>query len=110
MSAPTGDREGREPSATDVLAAVRAAIDSVYRDTARPRRDAPPGALLGADLGLDSLDLAQIVVLLERDLGVDPFRDPAAGPPRQPIRTVGQLVAAYEDVLPGAARPRGTES
>ena len=75
MTAP--NRDG--PTTTDVLAAVRAAIDAVYRDTARPPRDVAPGALLGADLGLDSLDLAQIVVLLERSLGVDPFRDPAGG-------------------------------
>ena len=95
MTAP--NRDG--PTTTDVLAAVRAAIDAVYRDTARPPRDVAPGALLGADLGLDSLDLAQIVVLLERSLGVDPFRDPAGGG-QGPVRTVEQLVAAYARVLP----------
>lgn len=103
MSAPTGNG----PSATDVPAAVRAAIDAVYRDTARPRRDVQPGSLLGADLGLDSLDLAQVVVLLERALGVDPFRDPA-GAAQGPVRTVEQLVAAYARALP-AAGPRAAD-
>ena len=105
MSAPIGDG----PSTTDVLAAVRAAIAAVYRDTARPPRDVPPGALLGADLGLDSLVLAQVVVLLERSLGADPFRDPAAGGAQGPIRTVEQLVAAYVRVLP-ASGPRDARS
>ena len=59
----------------DIAAEVREAILVVYRDTVRPPRDTPGSALLGSDLGLDSLDLAQIIVLLERSLGVDPFRD-----------------------------------
>lgn len=96
------DRDGPR----DVAAAVRAAIDAVYRDTGRPRREASPGALLGADLGLDSLDLAQIVVLLERDLGVDPFRDPGPTASRAPLRTVEHLVSAYRTALgDGAASP-----
>ncbi|MFM7075546.1 MAG: phosphopantetheine-binding protein [Planctomycetaceae bacterium] len=93
------------PSDRDVPAAVRAAIDAVYRDTGRPRREVPAAALLGADLGLDSLDLAQIVVLLERDLGVDPFRDPSPTAPRVPLRTVEHLVAAYRAALAAAPRP-----
>jgi len=86
----------------DVAAAVRSAILAVYRDTGRPPRDAPPDALLGADLGLDSLDLAQIVVLLERDLGIDPFRDPDASAPRPPLRTVDHLVSLYRAAFPPA--------
>lgn len=105
MNAPAGD----PPSAPDVLAAVVAAIECVYRDTARPRRDVLPGSSLGADLGLDSLDLAQIVVLLERELGVDPFRDPAAGGPQGPVRTVEQLAGAFARALPGSG-PRAAES
>lgn len=100
---------GNPPSPADVFAAVRAAIECVYRDTARPRREVLPGSLLGADLGLDSLDLAQIVVLLERALGVDPFRDPAAGGSQGPIRTVEQLVGVYTRALP-ASGPRAAES
>ena len=95
------DRDGPR----DVQAAVQAAIDAVYRDTGRARREAPPGALLGADLGLDSLDLAQIVVLLERDLGVDPFRDPSPTAPRVPLRTVEHLVSAYRAALATGAAP-----
>lgn len=81
-----------------VVSALSMAVEAVYRDTARPPRDVVPGALLGADLGLDSLDLAQVVVLLERSLGVDPFRDPVPAA-RGPVRTVDQLVTLYAVAL-----------
>jgi acyl carrier protein len=79
----------------DVAAAVREAILAVYRDTGRPPRDTPAGAILGGDLGLDSLDLAQIIVLLERSLGVDPFREARSSSPHPPLRTVEHLVTLY---------------
>lgn len=87
-----------------MVAAVRAAVKTVYSDTARREREVVPAALLGADLGLDSLDVAQVVVLLERALGVDPFRDhgrAASGP----VRTVGHLVTLYVSAL-SASGPR----
>ena len=83
----------------DIAAEVREAILVVYRDTVRPPRDTPGSALLGSDLGLDSLDLAQIIVLLERSLGVDPFRDARGSAPRPPIRTFDHLVALYAATL-----------
>ena len=87
--------------ARDVAATVREAILAVYRDTGRPPRETPAASLLGSDLGLDSLDLAQIIVLLERALGVDPFRDARATTPLPPIRTVDHLVTLYSDALSG---------
>ncbi len=47
--------------------------------------------LLNEELHLDSLDLAVVVVELERQLGVDPFRQPGTA-----IRTLGDLVAVYQ--------------
>lgn len=83
----------------NVSAAITAAIQTVLRDTAREAKAIEPPMLLSTDLGLDSLDLAQTIVLLERSLGVDPFRsaDPAA--PRHSIRTVSDLVAIYSSAL-----------
>ena len=86
-----------------VFAAVDAAIESVYRDAGRPRCEVTPGALLGGELGLDSLDLAQVVVLLERSLGVDPFRTGRAG--ATPIRTVENLISIYAAELATPAVP-----
>jgi len=87
--------------ARDVAATVREAILAVYRDTGRPPRETPAASLLGSDLGLDSLDLAQVIVLLERALGVDPFRDARATTPHPPIRTVDHLVTLYTVALSG---------
>ena len=83
----------------NVSAAITAAIQTVLRDTAREAKAIEPSMLLSADLCLDSLDLAQTIVRLERSLGVDPFRsaDPAA--PRHSIRTVSDLIAIYSTAL-----------
>ena len=80
-------------------AAVGEAIGAVLRDTGRPARALTPELVLAADLGLDSLDLAQTVVLLERALGVDPFRAPTDHA-RPAIRTVADLVNLYVAALP----------
>jgi sugar transferase EpsL len=78
-----------------ILRAVVAAIGQVFRDTGRSGARVEPPLLLAADLGLDSLDLAQVVVLLERAIGVDPFRSPSATADRPAVRTVADLVAIY---------------
>ncbi len=75
--------------------AVTDAIQTVLRDTARDVKAIEPSMLLATDLGLDSLDLAQTVVLLERSLGVDPFRSAANTAPRPGIRTVSDLISIY---------------
>lgn len=83
--------------------AVAAAILSVLHDTGRDAKLIEPAMLLSSDLGLDSLDLAQTIVLLERSLGVDPFR--SASGARPSIRTVADLSAIYSDAI---ASRRGT--
>lgn len=58
--------------------------------------EAPPidagTRLLGGDLGIDSLDLATIVVELEERTGKDPFRDGFVT-----FETAGELAALYAD-------------
>ncbi len=81
----------------DVSEAVAQAIRSVLRDTGRDTKPVEPTMLLAADLGLDSLDLAQTIVLLERSLGVDPFRSAATS---RTVRTVADLVSIYSSALP----------
>lgn len=80
-------------------AAVAEAIRSVLRDTGRSAGPIEPQMRLAGDVGLDSLDLAQTIVLLERSLGVDPFRNAVADAPRPALRTVSDLVAVYEAAL-----------
>ena len=75
-------------------AAVQAAIQQVLESSSRPRRSFDDGDLLFVEIGLDSLDLAQVVVSLEQQLGVDPFRKAGIT-----IRTFGDLVGAYHAEL-----------
>jgi len=73
--------------------AIATAIRTVLHDTGRSARAVEPAMLLSSDLGLDSLDLAQTIVLLERSLGVDPFREASGSRPS--IRSVGDLISIY---------------
>ena len=83
------------PAATAVAEAIR----TVLRDTGREAGPIEPQMLLAGEVGLDSLDLAQAIVLLERSLGIDPFRSAPADAPRPPLRTVADLVSIYEAAL-----------
>jgi acyl carrier protein len=75
----------------DVSAAVTSAIHRVLAESGRPVREFAHDDVLTDNIGLDSLDLAIVVVQLERQLGVDPFRKEAA-----PVPTFGAMVALYE--------------
>ncbi|MEI6505268.1 MAG: acyl carrier protein [Planctomycetota bacterium] len=83
-----------KPAVSD---AVIGAISAVLRDTGRDTKSLEPAMLLAADIGLDSLDLAQTIVLLERSLGVDPFRTPSTSRPS--VRTVSDLISIYTQAL-----------
>lgn len=69
------------------MEAINATLEGKGK-TIRPWSDSD---LLIQGTGMDSLDLAVLVVTLEADLGVDPFRDG-----RSAVRTVGELVETYE--------------
>jgi acyl carrier protein len=61
---------------------------------------------LNGTLGLSSLDLAELVVALEDTFGADPF---AKLVPITDMRTVDDLVRAYEVALSGRAEPDGLD-
>ena len=52
------------------------------------------GHLLMGELELDSLDLAVLVVTLDKELGIDPFQDGSAT-----ARTLGDVVDVYRQAL-----------
>lgn len=89
-------------SDTVIAAEIDTAIRTVLRDTGREADAVGPESRLHADLGFDSLDLAQTVVLLERSLGVDPFREAAAVPA---VRTVADLRSLYLHAPPVQTSP-----
>ena len=66
-------------------------INKVRTDSGREAIDPKDDEALVGDIGLDSLDLAQLVAELEHAIGVDPFRDGSAT-----ARTLGELVGVYE--------------
>lgn len=69
---------------------ISATINQVLTQSGRPSRTFAADETLLGDIGLDSLDLAEVVVTLEQKLGVDPFRQGAAG-----VRTFGDFVQSY---------------
>mgnify|MGYP002626100530 CR=1 FL=1 len=73
---------------------VRRTIAEVARDAGREINQIEEADLLRETLGLDSLDLAVVVVRLEQKLGIDPFRVR-----QRSLRTVGDLISAYEEIL-----------
>lgn len=79
---------------------IAAAIRSVLSDTGRSACEIRPASLLAGDLGLDSLDLAQTIVILERTLGVDPFRQTPSPGARPRLRTFADLCGVYENLPP----------
>jgi acyl carrier protein len=73
---------------------VERAIQHVLSNSGRAGQLLKDEDLLFGKIGLDSLDLAQVVVALEQELKVDPFRKSG-----RPIRTFGDLVRAYQAEL-----------
>ncbi len=77
-------------SAAAVREVIFAEIKTIQKKAggkAKPLTDKSP--LFGSGAGLDSLDLAELIVRLERKLGADPFK---AG---RTVRTVKELSAYY---------------
>lgn len=91
MMSPAPGADSRQPIGATVVDTLR----RVLRETGREPGGIEPRMSLAGDLGLDSLDLAQTVVLLERALGVDPFRDAPPGGGRPSIRLVDDLITLY---------------
>ena len=82
------------PHSPKIRSAVETEIQRVLEYSGRLGVPLSDDDLLFVKVGLDSLDLAQVVVALEQTLGVDPFRKRGI-----PIRTFGDLVQAYQTEL-----------
>ena len=76
---------------------VAQSIQDVWSSSGQQVLTIEDASTLGDDLKLSSLDVAQLVVQLEQELGVDPFRAGTA-----PVQTFGELVAVYERATDGA--------
>ena len=80
---------------SDLRTTICSIINKVRTDSGRDPIELRDEQQLIGEVELDSLDLAQLVVTIEKELGVDPFRDGTAT-----ARTVGELVAVYQKAVP----------
>ncbi|MCC7087355.1 MAG: hypothetical protein IT427_20325 [Pirellulales bacterium] len=79
---------------TDIRKEIEAVLWRVLEETGRAAKQARNEDFLLEQIGLDSLDLAQVVVLLDQRFGVDPFRKPGIV-----VRTFGDLVKVYAEAI-----------
>ena len=91
-SATLGARTNSAPAT--IRQSVADVINHILVDTGRERQEFHDDDQLMAGIGLDSLDLAVMTVSLERDLGVDPFREG-----RRAARNFAELVSVFEEEL-----------
>lgn len=81
-------------SKTDVREIIFSEIRAIQKQ--KPGQKKKPGTLtdktplFGAQSGLDSLDLAELIVKLEGRFGADPFKE------GRMVRTVRELASFYE--------------
>ncbi len=78
----------------DVRLQIVTTVNKILSDSGRPSCQPTDRDTLNSDLGLDSLDLAVLVVTLEQRLGVDPFRDGSTA-----VHTLGDLVDVYVEAV-----------
>lgn len=74
---------------SDPGATVVAAITMLLARRAADDVAIEPGSAITEDLGLDSLEVAELSAILEDDLGSDPYSEGVVP------RTVGELVSFY---------------
>ena len=79
---------------TDLRPRILAVVNKILSDSGRPTCQPTDQDTLTNDMGLDSLDLAVLVVTLEQQLGVDPFHDAST-----PVHTLGDLVDVYAEAV-----------
>ena len=89
---------GTRAQEENVREAIRREIDAVLLNDGGGEGYSLEDPLLTA--GLNSLLLAQLLLQLETELGVDPFAEDRS---ITDIRTIGELVDVYEEAIRGAS-------
>ena len=80
------------PSRTDIEETLYRIIGEVLQNKGEPVPELSPTTSSDSQLGLESLDWAEVVVRMEMELGYDPFQSDSGAD----IRTLGDLVTSYE--------------
>jgi acyl carrier protein len=83
---------------SEIFEMIQVEVDLIFEERGLPKRQLSSDNRLNADLTLSSLDLARLCSSLELQTGVDPFQEFVSV---TSIRTVGDLVNAYQMCLAG---------
>lgn len=84
------------PNRDQIRKAIHAQILRVLDEQGKPAVALDDDTKLTSDIGLTSMQLAQIVLDLETEMGGDPFESLV---PVTSVRTVGDMVKAYEKLF-----------
>lgn len=85
----------KNEAASQVAQTVRNTIEDLLDEQGLDNPGVEDDAKLVDTLGLKSMDIAQIVLILEDELEADPFQEI----PITSVRTVGDLINAYQVTL-----------
>ncbi|UTH76453.1 acyl carrier protein [Chromobacterium sp. IIBBL 290-4] len=88
-------------NSNDIWAVVERELTTILRNNGSTPNELEPDTRLG-EIGISSLDLAELISNLEDAFGVDPF---AAKVPITSIVTIDQLCAAYASLLDSTTAP-----
>lgn len=89
---------GTQAQDIDISEVIQREIDSVLLNDEGSNGYSLDDSLLTA--GLNSLLLAQLLLQLETELGVDPFAEERS---IADVRTIGELIAAYDEAIRAAS-------
>jgi acyl carrier protein len=81
---------------SNVKETIYGALKSIQEENMYKSLALENGTKIVNDLGFTSLDVAQLIAMLEIELGVDPF---AQGMSIMDVRSIGELQDAYEKTL-----------
>ena len=85
------------PISMNVRETINAALQEIMQNNARVRPVEDASEIV-KDLGFSSLDVAELIAVLEMELEVDPFSD---GVSLMEVRTCGDFCAVYEKACQG---------
>jgi len=81
---------------SEVKSKIFSVIAEIQERNAYPKKAIVDDAIIVKHLGFNSLGVAELVAVLEMELGVDPFSEGAS---IMDVHTVGELIAVYEHSL-----------
>ncbi len=80
----------------DIKRKIKTVIQEIVDENGLQQRNILDDSFIVRDLGFTSLDVAELIAVLEMELDADPFSN---GVSLMDVRTYGELCAVYENSL-----------